>query len=114
MKHELQHARQFEMIAGLENGLEKLNFVSIYPVVQYVKKNPLALAQFKDIIKDVNMDRLGEYDNIICDNNEFKGIVNVSESGLSDIYYDLVLCEKSIERNYGKEYIDIFKSFLKL
>ena len=42
------------MIAGLDNGLEKLNYVSIYPVVQFVKKNPLALAQFKDIIKDIN------------------------------------------------------------
>ena len=64
MKHEIQHARQFEMVAGLDKGLEKLNFATLYPSVQFVKKNPLALAQFKDIIKDVNMDRLGEYDNI--------------------------------------------------
>ncbi len=64
MKHELQHARQFEMIAGLDNGLEKLNYVSIYPVVQFVKKNPLALAQIKDIIKDINNDKQGVYDNI--------------------------------------------------
>ena len=64
MKHELQHARQFEIIAGLDNGLEKLNFVSIYPVVQFVKKNPIALAQFKDIINDINNDKQGVYDNV--------------------------------------------------
>ena len=64
MKHELQHARQFEMIAGLDHGLEKLNFVCIYPTVQLVKKSPLALAQFKDIIKDVNNDTQGIYDNV--------------------------------------------------
>ena len=28
--------------------------------------------------------------------------------GISDIYFDLVICEKSIERNYGKEYINKF------
>ena len=64
MKHEIQHARQFEMIAGLENGLAKLNYASIYPTVQFTLKNPLALSQFKDIIKDVNNDKLGLYDNI--------------------------------------------------
>ena len=64
IKHELQHARQFEMIAGLDNGLEKLNYVSIYPTIQFVKKNPLALAQFKDIIKDINNDKQGIYNNV--------------------------------------------------
>ena len=46
--------------------------------------------------------------NIIYENNDFKGIINVSESGLSDIYYDLVYCEKSIEENLGKEYVQLF------
>ena len=49
-----------------------------------------------------------ELNNIICENDEFKGIINVSESGLSDIYYDLVYCEKTIEENLGKEFINIF------
>ena len=64
VKHELQHARQFEMIACLDNGLEKLNFASIYPSAQYMKNNPLAFAQFKDIVKDINNDQYGLYDNI--------------------------------------------------
>ena len=49
-----------------------------------------------------------ELNNIIYENDEFKGIINVSESGLSDIYYDLVYCEKTIEENFGKEFINIF------
>lgn len=49
-----------------------------------------------------------ELNNIIYENDEFKGIVNVSESGLCDIYYDLVSCEVSIEENLGKEYINDF------
>lgn len=46
--------------------------------------------------------------NIIADNFHFSGFIDIEDCGLCDIYYDLVLCEKSIERNYGKEYIDIF------
>ena len=49
-----------------------------------------------------------ELNNIICENDEFNGIIYVSESGLSDIYYDLVYCEKTIEENLGKEFINIF------
>lgn len=47
-------------------------------------------------------------ENIYAENNIFSGLLNVSESGLSDIYYDLVMCEISIEKYYGKEYINYF------
>ena len=46
--------------------------------------------------------------NIFADNNHFSGLLDVSECGLGDIYFDLVICEISIERNYGKEYINKF------
>jgi len=46
--------------------------------------------------------------NIYADNNHFSGITDVKDCGLSDIYYDLVTTEISIEEKYGKEYIDIF------
>ena len=46
--------------------------------------------------------------NIFAINGHFSGLIDVGNAGLSDIYFDLVICEKSIERNYGKEYIDIF------
>ncbi len=46
--------------------------------------------------------------NIFALNHHFNGLIDVGNSGLSDIYFDLVICEMSIERNYGKEYIDVF------
>ena len=46
--------------------------------------------------------------NIFADNNKFSGLIDVGDAGISDIYYDIVVCEKSIEKNYGKEYVDIF------
>ena len=46
--------------------------------------------------------------NIFALNNHFSGLIDVGSSGLSDIYFDIVICEMSIERNYGKEYIDVF------
>jgi len=46
--------------------------------------------------------------NIFALNGHFSGLIDVGNAGLSDIYFDLVICEMSIERNYGKEYIDTF------
>ena len=46
--------------------------------------------------------------NILALNNHFSGLIDVGDAGISDIYFDIVICEISIERNYGKEYIDIF------
>ena len=83
MKHELQHARQFEMIAGLDNGLEKLNFACIYPIAQFVKTNPEVLAFLKDIIKNMNNDISGKYKNI--------------KIPLSGVYVDLQKYIKALE-----------------
>ena len=47
-----------------------------------------------------------ELNNIIYDNDGFKGFINVSNSGLCDIYYDLVSCEISIEENPKNVCID--------
>ena len=46
--------------------------------------------------------------NIFALDNHFNGLIDVGNAGLCDIYFDLVICEMSIERNYGKEYIDEF------
>lgn len=46
--------------------------------------------------------------NIFAYNNKFSGILDVDSCGIGDIYYDIVICEISIERNYGKKYIDVF------
>lgn len=46
--------------------------------------------------------------NIYACNGHFSGLLDTEDAGLSDIYYDLVVCEMSIERNYGEEYVDVF------
>ena len=46
--------------------------------------------------------------NIYACNGHFGGLLDTEDAGLSDIYYDLVVCEMSIERNYGEEYVDVF------
>ena len=46
--------------------------------------------------------------NIYALDHHFNGLIDVGNAGLSDIYFDLVICEMSIERNYGKEYIQVF------
>ncbi len=46
--------------------------------------------------------------NIFANNGHFSGLIDVGNAGISDIYFDLVICEMSIERNYGKEYIQTF------
>ena len=46
--------------------------------------------------------------NIFALDHHFSGLIDVGNAGISDIYFDLVICEMSIERNYGKEYIPIF------
>lgn len=46
--------------------------------------------------------------NIYASNGHFSGFIDTENAGLCDIYYDIVVCEMSIERNYGKEYIDVF------
>lgn len=46
--------------------------------------------------------------NIYALDHHFNGLIDVGNAGISDIYYDLVVCEMSIERNYGKEYVQVF------
>ena len=47
-------------------------------------------------------------ENIISDKEKYIGLINIKNAGLSDIYYDLVTCEESIEKYYGQKYIELF------
>ena len=91
-----------ENIKNIElNKNLKERFVTKENIIKYIKGN-----KPKQII-GFTIGNL-ELNNIICENDEFKGIINTSESGLSDIYYDLVYCEKTIEEQLGKDYIQLF------
>lgn len=46
--------------------------------------------------------------NIFALNSSFSGFIDVGECGIADKWFDLAICEKSIKRNYGEEYIPKF------
>ena len=52
--------------------------------------------------------------NIFAYNNKFSGFIDVGECGLADKWFDLAICEKSIKRNYGEEFIPKFYNELKI
>jgi len=82
-----------------ENILKR--FHSKEAILKYIKGN-----KPKQIIGFTHGDM--SLPNVIANNGHFSGLIDVSNAGISDIYFDLVICEMSIERNYGKEYIQIF------
>ena len=46
--------------------------------------------------------------NIFVQDNSFSGCIDVGECGIADKWFDLAICEKSIKRNYGEDYISKF------
>ena len=52
--------------------------------------------------------------NIFSDDFHFTGFIDVGECGIADKWFDLAICEKSIIRNYGKEYVSSFYDKLKI
>jgi len=46
--------------------------------------------------------------NIFGDEDKFSGFIDVGYCGICDKWFDLAICEKSIKRNYGEEYIEMF------
>ena len=76
-------------------------FHSKNAILKYLKGNkPKQIIGFTH--GDMSLPNIFELD------GHFSGLIDVGNAGLSDIYFDLVICEMSIERNYGKEYIDVF------
>ncbi len=52
--------------------------------------------------------------NIFAIKDKFSGFIDVGECGIADKWFDLAICEKSIRRNYGEEYIAKFYEELKI
>jgi len=96
-------------IKEIENNINKSNidksilnrFHTVDNILKYLKGN-----KPKQIIGFTHGDM--SLPNIFALNDHFSGFIDVGHAGLCDIYFDLVICEMSIERNYGKEYIDVF------
>ena len=85
----------------IEEETYKKEFINKKAMVNYLKGNKQ---------KSVIGFTLGNMslDNIYAFNNSFSGISDVSECGISDIYYDLVSIDSSIEKYYGVKYVGMF------
>ena len=79
----------------------KERFSSLNEVLDYLYKN-----RFEEELcfshGDVSLP------NILCINDKFSGLIDVGECGIADKWFDLAICEKSIVRNFGQEYVDNF------
>lgn len=82
-----------------ENTKEK--FSSLEEIVKYLKDN-----KFKEELCFSHGDT--SLPNIFANDNHFSGFIDVGECGIADKWFDLAICEKSIKRNYGQEYVKKF------
>lgn len=64
LKHELEHAKQFEMIASLEDGTEKLNYTILKSFAEAIAKTPGAVREINSIYEELQNDTEGKYDNV--------------------------------------------------
>lgn len=82
-----------------DNTKEKFN--SLEEIVKYLKDN-----KFKEELCFSHGDT--SLPNIFANDNHFSGFIDVGECGIADKWFDLAICEKSIKRNYGLEYVKKF------
>ena len=82
-----------------DNTKEK--FDSLEEIVKYLKDN-----KFKEELCFSHGDT--SLPNIFANDNHFSGFIDVGECGIADKWFDLAICEKSIIRNYGQEYVKKF------
>ena len=52
--------------------------------------------------------------NVFGKDTKLTGFIDVGECGIADKWFDLAICEKSIKRNYGEEYISEFYNRLRI
>ncbi len=94
---------KIKRMENINNISEKLlkRFYTKDSLIRYLKGN-----KPKQIIGFTHGKLLLE--NIFSLNNKFNGFIDIGECGISDINYDLVSCEYSIEKYYGNEYVQLF------
>ena len=73
-------------------------FGSAENLLQFLKDN-----QFKEELCFSHGDT--SLPNIFSLNCKFSGFIDVGECGIADKWFDLAICEKSIRRNFGEEYV---------
>ena len=86
--------------ANIKKSIFK-KFGSINNILKYLEEN-----RFEDELCFSHGDT--SLPNIFASNDKFVGFIDVGECGIADKWFDLAICEKSIRRNYGEEYIEKF------
>lgn len=88
-----------------ENTLKR--FGSINNLLTYLENNK---------IEDEKCFSHGDFSlpNIFIYNGQFNGFIDLGSSGISDKWFDIAVCEKSIIRNFGKEYVEQFYDELEI
>ena len=86
-----------------EETLKK--FGSVENVLNYLNEN-----KFKEELVFSHGDT--SLPNIFGKEDSFKGFIDVGECGIADKWFDLAICEKSILRNYGIDYVNKFYNVL--
>ena len=64
LKHELVHAKQFETIARMDDGIEKLNYACLKQLSNTYKNNPLFKNSIDTIYNEIITEQTDKYDNL--------------------------------------------------
>lgn len=113
LKHELEHAKQFEMIASLDNGIEKLNEVVLDSYKEAMFKTPNAVNEINIMYEELKKDTEGKYDKITVPLGiggaevPVKAFVNGLKIMMEDKNYDykklpMIIDKKHYEEAIGK------------
>ena len=109
LKHELVHARQYETIARMDNGIEKLNYATMKRIAKFAQ-NPYVKNEFISIYHDIQNNPL-KYDNkVISLNNapvNFKNYITAIHTLITNKnanYNDIpMIIDKSYYENVRKQ-----------
>ena len=65
IKHELVHAKQYELIARSKDGIKKINYICLKNVIPMLKNDLKTANDFERIYNEIQNDKTGKYDNIL-------------------------------------------------
>ena len=109
LKHELEHAKQFEMIASLDNGIEKLNEIVLEGYKEAMLKDPQAVHEVNIMYEELQNDTEGKYDKetvplgIACSEVPVKAFVNGLKTILNNKDYDYKKLPMIINKEHYEE-----------
>lgn len=109
IRHELVHAKQFEMIARSKDGIKKLNYGVLIPIIRSCENDKNTIKGFQEIYEAIQQDKSGKYNNLNIETNgstfNFKNYIeaiNILLTNKNATYNDIPI---AIDENHYKEVI---------